>query len=107
MIKWMSVALGIIVFAAAASFGVSAQQNQMSFFVTSVGPGNGANLGGLAGADKHCQTLAAAAGRRQPHVARIPQRRGGRRPAGRQRQGPHRQGSMDERQGRGDREGCR
>ena len=34
----------------------------MSFFVTSRGPGDGANLGGLAGADKHCQTLAAAAG---------------------------------------------
>jgi hypothetical protein len=34
----------------------------MSFFVTSVGLGNGANLGGLAGADKHCQTLAEAAG---------------------------------------------
>jgi hypothetical protein len=34
----------------------------MSFFITSVGVGNGANLGGLAGADKHCQTLAAAAG---------------------------------------------
>ena len=34
----------------------------MSFFVTSVGSGQGANLGGLAGADKHCQTLATAAG---------------------------------------------
>jgi hypothetical protein len=34
----------------------------MSFFVTSVGPGKGANLGGLAGADAHCQSLAAAAG---------------------------------------------
>jgi hypothetical protein len=34
----------------------------MSFFVTSVGAGNGANLGGLAGADAHCQKLAAAAG---------------------------------------------
>src|SRR5688572_29926709 len=34
----------------------------MSFFVTSAGPGNGANLGGISGADKHCQTLAAAAG---------------------------------------------
>ena len=32
------------------------------FFVTSAGPGKGADLGGLAGADKHCQTLAAAAG---------------------------------------------
>lgn len=34
----------------------------MSFFVTSVGNGDGANLGGLAGADAHCQNLAAAAG---------------------------------------------
>lgn len=34
----------------------------MSFFVTSVGKGDGANLGGLAGADAHCQALAAAAG---------------------------------------------
>lgn len=36
--------------------------SKMTFFITSTGPGNGANLGGLAGADKHCQTLAAAAG---------------------------------------------
>lgn len=34
----------------------------MSFFVTSVGSGKGANLGGLAGADRHCQSLAEAAG---------------------------------------------
>jgi hypothetical protein len=34
----------------------------MTFFVTSAGPGNGANLGGLAGADAHCQKLATAAG---------------------------------------------
>ena len=34
----------------------------MGFFVTSAGPGKGADLGGLAGADKHCQSLAAAAG---------------------------------------------
>ena len=34
----------------------------MSFFVTSVGLGKGANLGGLEGADKHCQDLAAAVG---------------------------------------------
>ena len=34
----------------------------MSFFVTSAGSGNGANLGGIAGADRICQTLAAAAG---------------------------------------------
>src|SRR5689334_18356456 len=40
-----------------------AQPQPMSFFVTSVGKGDGANLGGLTGADSHCQTLAAAAGR--------------------------------------------
>ena len=40
----------------------SAQQNNMTFFVTSVGSGKGADLGGLAGADRHCQQLAAAAG---------------------------------------------
>lgn len=34
----------------------------MGFFVTSVGSGRGADLGGLAGADAHCQKLAAAAG---------------------------------------------
>jgi hypothetical protein len=39
-----------------------AQQSSMTFFVTSVGPGKGADLGGLAGADQHCQTLATAAG---------------------------------------------
>lgn len=37
-------------------------QDTMSFFVTSVGLGDGANLGGLAGADAHCQKLAEAAG---------------------------------------------
>jgi hypothetical protein len=35
----------------------------MSFFVTSTGLGKGADLGGLAGADQHCQMLAAAVGR--------------------------------------------
>jgi hypothetical protein len=39
-----------------------AQQTNMSFFVTSVGPGKGADLGGLAGADRHCQQLASAVG---------------------------------------------
>jgi len=39
-----------------------AQQANMTFFVTSQGPGKGADLGGLAGADKHCQDLAASAG---------------------------------------------
>ena len=39
-----------------------AQQNAMSFFITSVGSGDGANLGGLAGADAHCAALASAVG---------------------------------------------
>jgi hypothetical protein len=39
-----------------------AQQAAMSFFVTSAGPGKGGDLGGLEGADRHCQTLAQAAG---------------------------------------------
>jgi len=38
------------------------QDNAMSFFITSAGPGDGANLGGLDGADAHCQGLAKAAG---------------------------------------------
>ena len=41
---------------------VAAQQANMSFFVTSQGPGKGADLGGLAGADAHCQSLAASVG---------------------------------------------
>ncbi len=45
----------------APSPGVSPAQS-LSFFITSVGPGDGANLGGLAGADAHCSTLAEAAG---------------------------------------------
>ncbi len=52
---------------AAALFSIAmqpamAQDTSMSFFITSVGSGDGANLGGLAGADAHCQSLAAAAG---------------------------------------------
>jgi hypothetical protein len=38
------------------------QQAPMTFFITSAGPGDGANLGGLAGADRHCQALAETAG---------------------------------------------
>lgn len=50
---------------AATSFSVvNSQENEMSFFITSVGSGDGANLGGLAGADAHCQNLAEAAGSR-------------------------------------------
>jgi len=43
--------------------GAQGPPQPMSFFVTSVGKGDGANYGGVAGADAYCQTLAAAAGR--------------------------------------------
>lgn len=42
--------------------GALAQQSDLSFFVTSAGSGKGADLGGLQGADQHCQALAQAAG---------------------------------------------
>jgi hypothetical protein len=42
--------------------GVHAQQSGMTFFVTSTGSGKGADFGGLAGADRLCQSLAAAVG---------------------------------------------
>jgi hypothetical protein len=50
--------------AALATMGVTAQAQDtgMSFFITSAGPGDGGNLGGLGGADAHCQKLAEAAG---------------------------------------------
>lgn len=50
----------------AASTGLTQQQEEqpeMNFFITSVGLGDGGNLGGLAGADAHCQSLASAVGR--------------------------------------------
>ncbi len=52
----MSVAIG-------SQFSLSqAPASNMGFFITSAGPGDGANLGGLAGADAQCQKLATAAG---------------------------------------------
>ena len=54
----------IALLAIMASPAVSQDQapEPMGFFITSVGPGNGADLGGLAGADAHCQALAEAVG---------------------------------------------
>jgi hypothetical protein len=45
-----------------ATVGVAAQDTSMSFFVTSVNPGKGGDLGGLEGADAYCASLAMAAG---------------------------------------------
>jgi hypothetical protein len=74
MTKTRFVSAGFLVSILFGSYLTSAQQppagrgaqtppQPMSFFVTSAGKGDGANLGGLAGADAHCQALAAAAGR--------------------------------------------
>jgi hypothetical protein len=53
---------GLVAVMLAAAQPAQAQSPATSFFVTSIGIGNGANLGGLAGADNYCQTLAQAAG---------------------------------------------
>ena len=90
----MRLASFIRLLAAGAALGlvpaVHAQQAEMTFFVTSVGSGKGADLGGLEGADAHCQTLAEAAGAAAGRGAPISARRHG---AGRgQRPRPYRQG---------------
>src|SRR3954464_11099901 len=54
--------LAVASFAVLADQPAHAQSADTSFFLTSIGIGNGGNLGGLAGADNHCQTLAQAAG---------------------------------------------
>jgi hypothetical protein len=59
----MKVKMSLAALALLAFTGMTqAQQANVSFFVTSVGVGKGADLGGLAGADRHCQTLAQSAG---------------------------------------------
>ena len=56
---WLA-ATGLITLAGCASMPMGAKD--MTFFVTSVGPGKGGDLGGLEGADGYCQSLAKAAG---------------------------------------------
>ena len=58
------IADGFACLAAATVFAspAMAQDARMSFFITSQGPGDGAKLGGVKGADAHCQKLAAAVG---------------------------------------------
>ncbi|MDB5411586.1 MAG: lectin [Rhodospirillales bacterium] len=62
MVAWQRLVMGVFACAVFVSGGAAAQTSEMSFFVTSVGLGNGADLGGLAGADAQCQSLAQAAG---------------------------------------------
>jgi len=56
----MKTLLGVLFLACACV--AQAQQKDMTFFITSAGPGKGADLGGLKGADAHCQALAKSAG---------------------------------------------
>ncbi|MER9350583.1 hypothetical protein [Mesorhizobium sp. M0227] len=63
MRRLVLVATTAIAAALAATVGAALSQDaKMSFFVTSVGSGKGADLGGLKGADAHCASLAEAAG---------------------------------------------
>lgn len=52
----------ILALTATTGAAMAQDRSQMTFFITSANPGNGANFGGLEGADRHCQTLAAAVG---------------------------------------------
>jgi len=63
-LSWLAAAMLWAASAVQAQTAPTAQapKQPFSFFVTSVGGGKGANYGGLAGADQHCQTLATAAG---------------------------------------------
>ena len=62
MFSTLASALLLALGAQAAVAQDAAPDTSMNFFITSVGPGNGADLGGLAGADQHCQALAEAVG---------------------------------------------
>ena len=79
--------------------GRQGQPQPMTFFVTSVSKGDGANYGGLAGADAHCQSLAAAAGRGDVKWVAYLSTQGAER---RERAGPYRCGSVVQRQGAAD-----
>lgn len=62
MRTWIPV-VATLALSVSGSWLVSAQgKAPMTFFITSEGPGKGADIGGLTGADKYCQTLAASAG---------------------------------------------
>ncbi len=60
MMRRITAAIAAVLLSAA--LPLHAQSAQMNFFITSAGPGDGANLGGLVGADRHCTELARAAG---------------------------------------------
>lgn len=62
LVYLVSTTTAAIALAACSGMTSSPPQSKMSFFVTSANPGKGADFGGLAGADRYCQSLAASAG---------------------------------------------
>ncbi len=62
MMLWMSLIAVSSMTMSGASYSAESDAGKMSFFVTSTGLGKGGNLGGIEGADRHCQSLAEAAG---------------------------------------------
>jgi hypothetical protein len=57
--------IGLFMLSAASTTACGGPSGRMNFFVTSVPPGDGGNLGGLRGADAHCQKLAHSVGSRK------------------------------------------
>src|SRR3984893_1297249 len=98
--KKIHLVVAAITLSIAGSFLALAQQpaqappQPMSFFIASAGSGHGANLGGMAGADKICQTLATAAGSTKTFHAYLRT----------QCPRPHRRWPLVQRQGRKDRQ---
>jgi hypothetical protein len=60
--RWTLLAGGALMLSGCSMLPGQSGGKDMSFFITSTGPGRGGDLGGIEGADKHCQSLAAAAG---------------------------------------------
>ena len=95
--KRIQVLGGLAVLGVGVGIALAQAPANMSFFVTSANPGKGGNLGGLAGADAHCQSLAAAvgAGGKTWRAYLSTEHR--------QRQGSYRRRPVAQRQGRGHR----
>lgn len=62
VLSWGAAASAVALLAACGAMSSGKDANPMSFFITSANPGKGGDLGGLAGADRQCQALAASAG---------------------------------------------
>ena len=60
---WLTMLGAFVAMSSGSGIAQQAEPEPMTFFITSMGLGDGANLGGLQGADAHCQSLAAAVGR--------------------------------------------